>query len=139
MPFVQALRQCQRGLGRKPEAAVGLALQRGQVKQARRRLGFGRGLLGDTGGATAHRVGDSLGLRLGPDAFGLELRVFLGFFPLGVEPFTWVDARLRRKGGVDFPIVAADEFTNLFFALDHHGQGGRLHPTDGGQKKAAVA
>ena len=45
---------------------------------------------------------------------------------------------LRGKTGVDFPVVAADEFADFFFALDHQGQRRRLHPADGGQKEAAA-
>ena len=45
--LVQRLRDRQRGLGREAEAAVGLALQAGEVEQRRRQLGGGLGLLGD--------------------------------------------------------------------------------------------
>ena len=38
-----------------------------------------------------------------------------------------------------FPIVAADEFANFFFALHHHRQGGGLHSAHRGQKKPAIA
>ena len=74
-----------------------------------------------------------------PDAIGLLLAVFCVFFPFGVKPLAGINAGLCGKTGVNFPIVATDKFANLFFALDHHGQGGGLHPTHGGQKEATVA
>ena len=40
---------------------------------------------------------------------------------------------------MNFPVVAADEFSNLLFALHHHRQGGRLDTAHGGQKEAAIA
>src|SRR5690606_28660224 len=46
--FVQRLGQAQRVLGREAEAAVGLALQRRQVEQARRHRGGRLAFLGNT-------------------------------------------------------------------------------------------
>ena len=61
------------------------------------------------------------------------------FFPARVEPFASVGARIGRKRGVHFPIVAADEFANFLFAFHHHRQGGGLHSAHRGQKKPAIA
>ena len=38
-----------------------------------------------------------------------------------------------------FPVVAAHELADLFLALHHQRQGGRLHAAHGGQEEAAVA
>ena len=43
--FVERLRQRQRGLGRETEAAVGFALQAGQIEEQRRQAGFRLGFL----------------------------------------------------------------------------------------------
>ena len=61
------------------------------------------------------------------------------FFHCGIEPLAGVLAGLGREGGVDFPVVAADELADLLLALHHHRQRRRLHPAHGGQEEAAVA
>ena len=138
MALVQALRQRQRGFGRKAELAVGLALQAGQIEQQGRRLRGGLALFGDGGLLAAHGVGN--GLRFGgrPHAVGLGFGI-LALLPLRVEPLGGVLARFGAKGGVDFPVVAAHELADLFFALHHQRQRGRLHPAHGGQEEAAIA
>ena len=55
-----------------------------------------------------------------------------------VKPFGGVLTGNSCKSGVNFKIVAADELANLLFALDHHGQGRRLHPADRGEKKSTI-
>ncbi len=141
VPLVQALRQRQRGLGRKAEAAVGFALQRSQVEQQRARPGWSAcdssvtvAALPRTASAMAR------GLALGPDAVGLHARRRRG------SSSTWgrttcPGTRRPRPGSVrvDFPVVAADELADLLLALDHHGQRRRLHAPDRGQEEAAVA
>ena len=63
MLFVQRLGKAQRSLGREAEAAVGLALQAGQVVEQWRELGRGLGLfrhlarLAETLGAQGVRLG----------------------------------------------------------------------------------
>ena len=136
--LVQALRQRQRGLGREAELAVGLALQAGQVEQQRAGLGRGLGLLGDLGRLAAHGVGNGLGIALVPDAVGAGFRI-LALLPLRVEPLAQVLAGLRIEGGMHFPVVAAHELADLFLALHHQGQRGRLHAAHGGQEEAAIA
>ena len=69
---------------------------------------------------------------------GLDLGVVGVLLPLGVDPLGLVLAGLRQEGGVDFPVVAADELADLFFALHHHGHRRRLHPADSGPDEAAV-
>ena len=128
VPLVQALRDLQGGLGGKAEAAVGLALQRGQVEQLarglRRRLAFfghGGGLAarGISNLACAQSVPDAVGALFGVGlAVGVERRV--GLFPVRVEPLARVLAGFGLEHAVDFPIVARDEFADFFFALDHH-------------------
>jgi hypothetical protein len=132
--LVQALGQRQRGLGRKTKLAVGFALQTGQVKQSRARLRGGRGLFCHAGGLAADRIHNGLRLSSRPLAVGLLFGVFF-FFPFGVKPLAWILPACRSEVGVDFPVVAADEFADLFFTLDHDRQGGRLHPAHGGQGK----
>ena len=139
MAFVQALRDRQRGFGRVAKLAIGLALQAGQVKQRRRGLGGGLAFFSHAGALAAHRLGNGLRLALAPDPVGLFLGVLSVFFVFGVEPFGGVLAGLGGKAGVDFPVVAADELADQLFTLDHHRQGGGLHPTDGGQEEPAIA
>ena len=137
--LVQALRQREGGFRREAKAAVGLALQGGQVEQAWAAFAAGFALLGDGRALLAHRVGNRLRFAQRPDT------VFLDFFVVGmgfvawVEPFAAVSTCGRSETGVDFPVVAADEFADQFFALDHHAQGGGLHPTHRGEEKTAVA
>ena len=136
--FVQRLRQAQRGLGAETEARVGLALQRGQVVQQRAGLGAGLGFFGHRGGLGAAGLGDGVGLGGGPYPVGAALGVVV-LLEGGVEPLALVLAGLGRELGLDFPVVAGHVLADLFFALDHDGQRGRLHPAHGGQEEAAVA
>ena len=54
--FVQALCNRQRGFGRKPKLAIGLALQRCQVKQLARGLRGGLAFFGHGGGLAPHGI-----------------------------------------------------------------------------------
>ena len=128
-------------LARVAEAAVGLALQRGQVEQQRRGLRGRLAFLGDAGRLAAHGVGDGLRLALVPDAVGACCSASSGgsFFQFGSNHLPGYSPASARKAAVDFPVVAADELADLLLALDHHGQRRRLHPADGGQEEAAVA
>ena len=137
--LVQGLCQAERGFGAKAKFAIGLALQAGQVKQQGRCLGGGLGFFGHAGGLPAHGGGDGLGLCPIPQAVGFFVAVFGVFFPSRVKPFARIAARLGGKVGVDFKIVARNVFADLLLALDHHGQGGRLHAPDGGEEKAPIA
>ena len=91
-----------------------------------------------------HRLCHCQRLALAPQPIGALLGIGLGaigqgrLLPGGVKPLAAVLAFFRPERGVDLPIIAADEFADFFFPLDHHRQRGGLHPTDGGQKKAAV-
>ena len=146
MPFVQALGQRQRHFGGEAKAAVGLALQAGEVVQQATRLGGGLGFFFYRGGLVVHRLHHALGSGFAPQALGFDFGVGAGFnvfgggfFDCWVKPFARVLARLRAKGGVHFPVVAALEGADFFFALHHHGQRGRLHTAHGGQEEAAIA
>ena len=129
MPLIQALCNRQRGLGRKTKLAIGFTLQRGQVKQLAWRLRGWFGLFRDRGGFAAHRIGDSNCFLRGPEAVSLQLGIGLcafatgciggGFFPLWIKPLAGVRTSLGEKGGVDFPIITADELADFFFALNH--------------------
>ena len=78
VPLVQALRNLQRGFGRKAKLAIGLALQRCQVKQLARRLGGGLAFFCHGGGLAAHRLGNRQSLALRPDAVGFQFGIGLG-------------------------------------------------------------
>ena len=144
--LVQALRQLQRGLGREAEAAVGLALQAGQVVQQATGLRGGLAFLFDRGGLAAHRVGDFHRLAVAPDAVGPQFGIgaFLDLLSRGllegrVEPFARVFARFGQEAGMDLPVVAALVRADLFFALHDDGQRGRLHAPHSGQEETPVA
>ena len=139
MAFVQTLRQRQGGFGRKAKAAIGLALQRGQVKQQRAGLGGRLAFFGDAGGLATHRVGDCQGFGLRPDAIGFLLSVVGVLLPLRIKPLGRVLTSLGEKAGVNFPVITADKFANLLLAYHHHRQRRRLHAAYGGEKEAAVA
>jgi hypothetical protein len=136
--LVQALRERKRGLGAEAELAVGLALQAGQVKEQRAGLRAGLAFFVHAARLAAHRVGNGARLWLRPEAVGAGFGVF-AFLPLRVEPLAGVVAGLRGKARVHFPVVAAHEAADFFFALDHERERGRLHAAHGGQKEAAVA
>ena len=146
--LVQRLGDGERGLGAEAEAAVGLALQGGQVVEQRAAGVAGLGLLGHRAGLAQHRVADGVGVALVPQPVGPAVGVGRGVragalgrtLPeLGVEPLAFVAAGPGLEVGLDFPVIARDMLADLFFALDHDRQRGRLHPAHGGQKEAAVA
>ena len=142
MTLVQALGQLERGLGREAEAAVGLALQAGQVVQETACLGGGFAFFGDAGGLAAHRLHDGQGLTVIPEAVGAQVAIGIvarGFLEGRIEPFARVLAGLGQEGRMNLPVVAAAVGADLLLALNHDGQRGRLHPAHGGQEKAAVA
>ena len=142
VPFVQALRQRQRGFGAEAKAPVGLALQAGEVVEQPAGLGAGLGFFAHLRRLAAHGGGDGLGGGGVPEAVGLELGVggvASGFFEARVKPLAGVAAGLGIKAGVQLPVVAALEGADFFFALDHHRQRRRLHPAHGGEEKTAVA
>ena len=142
VPFVQALRQLQRGLGRKTKTAVGLALQAGQVIQQAAGLGGGFALFAHAGGFAAHRFHNRQGLALVPHAVGAGVGVGVfarGFFEVGVEPLGRVFTGLGQKRRVDFPVVARLVGADFFLPLHHHRQRRCLHPAHRGQEEATVA
>jgi len=73
-----------------------------------------RGLLALAG------LGNGLGLGQAPHAVSFFLGVFGVALVFRVEPLGGVLARDSGEAGVDFKIVAADKFADLFFALHHH-------------------
>ena len=75
--LVQALGNRECGFGREAKLAVGLSLQRGQVKQQGRDLGGGLAFFGDRGFLAAHGLGNGLRLAGVPDPVGLEFGVRL--------------------------------------------------------------
>ena len=79
--FVQALRQRQRGFGRIPKLAVGLALQAGQVKQGGRGLSGGLALFAHRARLTLHRMGNGLGFGGVPESVGTQLGIRMAVWP----------------------------------------------------------
>ena len=80
-----------------------------------------------------------MGIGLAPEAIGFFLDIGVVFFVVGVDPLGDVLAGLDLKIGVNFPIVAGDEFADQLFTRDHHRQSGGLHATHRRQKKPAIA
>ena len=137
--LIQRLRQCQGGLGRETEAAVGLTLQAGQVKQGRRLLGGRLGFFGDDA-LLAGAVGNDLpSLVLIPDTLGSKVSVCRVAREGRVEPAAFVLACFCVETGFDFEVAAWLEFANALFAFDDDRKGRGLNTPDRGQKKPAVA
>ncbi|MCY1524630.1 hypothetical protein D9M68_595730 [compost metagenome] len=138
MAFVQGLGQRQRGLGRKTEAAVGLALQGRQVVQGRRHLGRRLGFLGDVAGLVAAGGHHALRGGLRPQARFALFGVALVFLEVGVDPAAFIQAGGGHELRAHFPVVARHEAADALFALGHDGQRGGLHPADRRLEEAAV-
>gem|GEM_PF-2535188 len=129
VPFIERLRQCQRGLGGKAETAVGFALQRGQVEQQRRQLRRRLALLFHRAVLAEAFLAQGLGALDIPQAFRLGVLVVqLGEF--FVEPAAAVGAGNGGKFRLHFPIVARPEGADALFPLDQDGQRRRLHAAD---------
>ena len=124
--FVQGLREPQRGLGGKAEAAIGLALQGGQVEQLRRELGRRLAFFFDSTMLAQAFLADGLGAGFVPEAFctGMFVLALLEFL---VEPAAPVSTGHSTEFGLDFPVVTRLEAANLVLAFDENGQGRRLH------------
>ena len=138
MPFVQRLRQGQRGFGGKAEAAVGVALQRSEVVQRRRHLRRRFGFLGHRAGLFAAGGHDALRGGFGPEP-GLALfRIAFVTLERRVDPAAFVQAGRGHEGGVNFPVIARHESADAFFTLVHDGERWRLHASHGCFEKAAV-
>src|SRR5690606_34403722 len=92
VPFVEGLRDRERGARRVAEARVRLALQAGEVEERRRELRARLRLLGDGARLVAAALDDRLGALALPDALGA--RVGSGFRALEgrVEPATLIGA-----------------------------------------------
>ena len=132
MALIQRLRQRQGGFGREAKLAVGLALQRRQIKQQGAGLRGGLGFLCDGGFGALNGLHNGFGFGSGPHAVGFFLSVFGVFLPGCVEPLAWIGARRSIKLCMHFPIVAADELANLLFTFHHDCQRRRLHTADSG-------
>ena len=139
MALIQALRQRERGFCGKTKAAVGLFLQSGQVKQTFAAFAARLAFFGYGGGFSAYGVSHGLRFLQTPNAVFFLLFVFRVFFVQRVKPFGRVGACSCGEFGVDFPIVSANKFADLFFALHHHTQGRRLHTANGCQEETAFA
>ncbi len=117
--LVQPLCGLQGARRRDAVAAVGVALQRGQVVQ-QRGTGLALGALDrlDGGGLARSGRGD----RVGPFALG-------GAVGLALEPASAIAAVAgERKLGVDLEVGLGLEGVDLEIALDDQRQRGRLHP-----------
>ena len=135
--FVQGLRQRERGLGRKTEARIGLALQGGQVVQTAAALRGRFRFLADAGWFANCSGGDRIGIGTVPEPVSAAFEVIV-LLPFRVEPFAFVLAGLGSESTAYFPVVARDMLADFFFTLDHDRQSRRLHPTDRRQEEAAI-
>ena len=143
MFFVQSLRQSKGVFRRETKARIRFALQAGQIKQRWRHLRRGFGLLTHDARLAFARHDDGVGSGFTPQTIVFALgvaQIFFGVFvKFWIEPTPSVDALRGDKFSVHFPIIARYEFANRFFALNHHGQGRRLHTANGGEEKPAIA
>src|SRR5204862_6046361 len=108
-PFVQGLRQAERGLRRKTEAAVRVTLQARQVVQQRGKLRYRFRLLGGNTIFPQALLADGISLFLVPHSLRSCVAVFFPLLEGFVEPAAGVFALRRYKRGMDFPIVACLE------------------------------
>jgi hypothetical protein len=131
------LRERQRTLGGKAEAAVRFALQAGQVVQEGRGLGGGLGFLGGDAGLAGAGCGDGRCALLVPDPFGLALAVLV-LLEFRVEPAARILASLGAEASEHFPIVPSLEGANPLFALEQDRERRGLHPPDCGEVEAAL-
>jgi hypothetical protein len=129
VPFVERLGQRQRGLGGKAEAAVGFALQGGEVEQQRRQLCRWLALFFDRAMLAEAFLAEALGALDFPQAFGLGVLIF-GFAEFFVEPAAAVAAGDSGEFGFHLPVIARPEGADAFLALDQDGQRRRLHAAD---------
>ena len=136
MLLVQRLRQAERVLRRETEAAVGFALQAGEIEEQRRQLRRGLGFLGDRAALAVAFGADRLGLLRIPEPLGLPLGV-LGLLPCGIEPAAGIFSGLGAETRVHLPVVARLEGADLFLALDEDRERRRLHAADRGEVEAA--
>mgnify|MGYP001610509153 CR=1 FL=1 len=139
MFLVERLRYRQRGLGGKPEAPVGIALQAGEVveqwRELRRELAF---FLDDSVLAFAFGA-NRVGARAVPQALGPQVAVvgFLAPAEFFIEPVPGVGAGFAVKGGADLEIIARHELLDLLFSLDQDRERRGLHAPDRGEMESA--
>ena len=124
--FVQCLGQPQRVLGGKAEAAVGLALQAGEVVEHRTGFGLGPAFVFRRAMLAEAFLAQGIGFRLVPQALGAGMFI-VSFFELFIEPAAAVSAGDALEFAFDFPVVARDEGADAAFAFDHDRQCRRLH------------
>ena len=137
--FVQRLGEAQCGLGREAEAAVGLALQAGEVVEQRRELGRGLGFLAHLAELPGALGGQRLGAGFVPETVGAQVFFFLrlALAEVLVEPLAGVFATGAGEGGGNFPVGARVELADLVLAFNNQRQGRGLHAADGGQVETA--
>ncbi len=134
--LVQRLGHPQRVLGTETKAPVGLALQAGEVVEHGAGLGLGLAFLFDRTVLAEACLADRIGPGLVPEAFGPGVFI-LGLLEFLVEPAAAVSAGDTLEFALDFPVVARDKGADAGLALDHDGQGRRLHAADRGLVEAA--
>ena len=139
MPLVQGLGDGQGVLGGKAEAAVGLALQEGEVVQGRCALGgFLAGLL-HRGRLALAAFDDVRGPALLPDPVAAAVRLLVVAGKVRIDPHALVTDRAAGEGPVQFPVGGGHELAPFRLALDQERQGRGLHPAAGGLAEAAEA
>ena len=136
--LVQRLRYAERVARREPKPSIGLALQRGQVKEHRGRLFRRLALLGNRTHLAVALGVDPICLALFPDALCPFVGVVRVFFESLVEPPPRVLPGLGLKRDVYLPVIFRNEGTDFLLAIDHHGERRGLHPADRCQIKAAA-
>ena len=138
VPLVQRLRDAERVARRETKPRIGLALQRGQVKEHRGRLFRRLALLGHLARLAVALGLDAVRLGLFPDAFRTLVGVVRVFLEPLVKPPTGVLPGLGPERGVHLPVVFRDEGADFLLAIDHHGERRGLHPADRCQVKATA-
>ncbi len=135
--LVQRLGERERGSRREAEAAVGLALQRGEVVEHRGDAGRRFRFLGDLARLAGALRDERDRPGLFPEALGARVGILVLLAEGLVEPAAGVFAAAAPERALHLPIVARLEHADLFLALDQDGERGRLHPSHRRELEAA--
>ena len=137
--FIETLRNGKRHLGREPETAVGLTLQRRKVEKRRRKRCRFSALFRYRTLAACALCDNFLGISRAPDAVGAKLcRHALRFRKVRSNPLAFILAGRGLECGVDLPVILRLEVIDFLFTRDHDRERRRLYAADSCEEKASI-